>query len=157
MFYVKGSSIYTLIHTNLVYFLPSAESELHPPWFHLASFDAIFNLVLCMPFAIMRSAGLAVVLLWSRVSGYQHNSRLNMLEHIPSNPEHTVIRGDWASYYCDSTKTCHWSAELCKGVCVWEGWGAEWKRKQRSWWPGESKYFFGGRQQTYRKAESVWK
>ena len=44
-----------------------------------------------------------------------------MLEHIPSNPEHTVIRGDWASYHCDRTNTCHWSAVLCKGVWVQEG------------------------------------
>lgn len=63
MFYVNRSNIYTLIHTNLVYFLPSAESELNPLWFHLVSFDAIFHLVLCMPFAMMRRPGLAVVLL----------------------------------------------------------------------------------------------
>lgn len=44
-----------------------------------------------------------------------------MLEHIPSNPEHTVIRGDWASYHCDRTNTCHWSVVLCKGVWVQEG------------------------------------
>lgn len=75
-----------------------------------------------MLFGMKLCPGLAVVFLWSSVKGYYHNTRLNMSEHIPSNPEHTVIRGDWASYHCGRENTCHWSAELCKDG---EGWGWE--------------------------------
>lgn len=101
MFYLKGSNTFTLIHTNSVYFLPSC-LRTEPLLSHLTSFDAIFHLVPRMSFAVRQCPGLAVVFLWSSVRGYQHNTRLNMLEHIPSNPEHTVIRGDWASYQCDA-------------------------------------------------------
>lgn len=74
-----------------------------------------------MSFVVTQRPSLAVVFLRNSVRGYLHNTRLNMLVHIPSNPEHTVIRGDWASYHCDRTNTCHWSTELCKGVWVREG------------------------------------
>lgn len=42
-----------------------------------------------------------------------------MLEHIPSNPKHSVIRGGLASHHCDRTSTCDWSAKTmqrCVGV-----------------------------------------
>lgn len=62
-----------------------------------------------------------------------------MSEHIPSNPEHTVIRGDSeeTSYHCDRTNTCHWSARLCKGGRVWDGLRVGRKRKWRYQGSGE--------------------
>lgn len=53
-----------------------------------------FHLVLCMSWTVRKHPSLAVVFLWSIVRGYQHNTSLNILEHIPSNPEHTIIRGN---------------------------------------------------------------
>lgn len=63
MFYLKGSNTFTLIHTNLVHFLPSSASEPNPLLSHLASFDAIFHLAPCMSLAVRRRPGLAVVFL----------------------------------------------------------------------------------------------
>lgn len=154
MFYLKGSSTFTLIHRNLVYFLHSIVSELNPLSSHLASSDSTWCSACC--FAVRRRPGLAVAFLWSSIEGYQHNTRLNMLEHIPSNPEHTVIRGHWASYHSDHTNTCHWSAELCKGVwgCgrgEWLGRGGSWGfRALKNW-----RTFCGGRQK--RRGEDIMK
>lgn len=56
--------------------------------------------------------GVAVVIpCSSSIRRYQHNTTLNMFEHIPSNPKHTVIRGD-------CTNTCCSAAKLCKCVRV---------------------------------------
>lgn len=52
-----------------------------------------------------------------------------MLEQIASNPEHTVIRGDWASYHCDSTSTCHWFDEISKGGVIIDGEKKKWSEK----------------------------
>lgn len=38
-----------------------------------------------------------------------------MLEQIPSNPEDSVIRGDWASDHCDCTSTSQGLSELREG------------------------------------------
>lgn len=107
----KGANVFTLAHTNLRYFssILKPPAPILPPS-HLARSDSTW--CSACRFAARRPPSLAAVLLWSIVRGYQHNTRLNILEHIPSNPEHTVIRGNWASYHCDRTSTRHWFADL---------------------------------------------
>lgn len=59
--------------------------------------------------------------------GYQRNTRLNMLEHIPSNPEHGVIGGDWGSLLWQARAHAYargphhrGEASVCVCVCVSE-------------------------------------
>lgn len=105
MFYWKVSNSSPLVSINLK--KPKKKKKLcsnsEPPDVTFGRFW--FHLVLCISFAVWQHSSLGVVFLWSIIRGYQHNTSLNTLEHIPSNPQHTVIRGSWASTVTTQTHT----------------------------------------------------
>lgn len=123
-----------------------AESGLNPLRSHLACHHA------CMVFVVRLLPGMAALLLWRSIGGDQHNTRLNMFEHIPSNPEHTVIIGVWASNHVDHTNSYQWSAEVCKGVWPWEGWRIE--RRRRKWRLQQARRIEG---HFLRSRKKIWK
>lgn len=112
MFYLKHTSI----HNNFTLH-PLSQIWAHhfPIW---PGFDVLLHLVL-YTVCIRKAPQLGGGVREAALRGYQHNTSLNMLEHIPSNPEYTVIRADCASHPFDCTNTRHWSAELFYGV--WDG------------------------------------
>lgn len=70
-----------------------------------------FHLVLCISLAVWQCSSQGVVFLWCIIRGYQHNTSLNTLEYIPSNPQHTAIRGSRLPTTV-TTQTYHWSAKV---------------------------------------------
>lgn len=111
MFYLKVSNTSPLVSVNFVWvFFPTFCMNSEPPDVTVSRFW--FHLVLCISFAARRHSSQGVVFLWSIIRGYQHNTSLNTLEHIPCNPQSSIIRGSWASYHCDHTNTYHWSAKV---------------------------------------------